>query len=318
LVFSTLTAADAAPPSFNSPARVGAPNAQRIAAAGPTLGGCRMFPPDNAWNVPIDTVNVRPNSAQIIANIQAQGNTVLHADFTSPVYGYGMPFRVVPQNQPLVPITYDQYPQESDPGPFPIPVDFVPEQPYDQHVLVLQQGTCMLYELWAAHRCGSGWCAGTGAKWNLASNATRTLNWTSADAAGLPILAGLARCDEMLKGRIDHALRMTLGRTNSAFVLPATHGPSAIHDANFAAMGMRFRLKASFDISGYTGQAKVFLQAFKKYGLMVADNGVNWYFQGERNGSCWDDQNLRTLMNVPGTAFEVVDTGKVYPWPYRG
>ncbi len=281
-----------------------------------TLGGCTVMPPDNMWNTRVDTMPLRANSAAIVATVLASGGANLHPDFSSRAYGYGMPYWVVPATQPKVPIRYVLYGSESDPGPFPIPLNIQPEAG-DRHVIVVQQTTCMLYELYGAYRCGTGWCASSGARFNLRSNAHRRINWTSADAAGLPILPGLARCDEIVAGHVDHAIRFTVSRTRRAFVLPATHAASSITSANYPAMGMRFRLKKSYNITGFTGQARILLEAFKKYGLVVADNGSNWFFQGQRNGWCWNDDNLNTLKRVPGNAFEVVDSGPVLKWPYN-
>ncbi|MGZ4766872.1 MAG: hypothetical protein ACXVH5_10690, partial [Ilumatobacteraceae bacterium] len=252
---------------------------------------------------------LNPLSQQIINKIQSIGKTALHPDFgENPLYG--IPFVVVPATQPLVPITYDAYGNESDPGPFPIPLDAPVEAGSDAHVLVLQEQTCQLYELFAARRSGAGWVAGSGAKWNLLTGALRPIGWTSADAAGLPILPGLVRYDEVAAGSINHAIRVTFKQTQAGFVLPATHSASSRTDPTLPAMGMRLRLSASFDVTTLSGQARVIATAMQRYGLIVADNGSNWYFQGAPDPG-WNDNDLNQLKSIPGTDFEVVDTGPV-------
>lgn len=290
------------------PASVGA-TAVRVRQPGPTIGGCPVFPADNPWNQRIDTAPLRPNSAAMIARIQADGADALHPDFGENP-DYGIPYVVVPEGQPLVPVRFTEYPDESDPGPFPIPDGAPIEAGSDRHLLVLQQGTCRLHEFWLAAHDGSGWSAANGASFDLRSNALRPIGWTSADAAGLPILPGLVRCEEVQAGRIAHAVRVTFSRTRRAHVLPATHVASNSDDPDRPAMGQRFRLRADFDRSPFSGQARVLLDAFATYGLIVADNGSNWYFQGAP-GDCWDDTDLDQLKGVPGTAFEAVDTGPI-------
>ncbi|MGD9703965.1 MAG: hypothetical protein AB7Q42_23240 [Acidimicrobiia bacterium] len=276
-----------------------------------SLGGCPVFPSDNPWNADVSSYPLRANSAAIMSRFN---NTRLWVDFV-PNSPYGVPFVIVPENQPLVPVTYDQYGHESDPGPMPIPPNAPVESNSDSHVIVLQQGTCKLYELWSAERSGGGWTAGSGAIFDLRSNALRPAGWTSADNAGLPILPGLVRCEDMAAGRITHAIRMTITSTQSGYIAPARHGYAPSTDPNLPAMGMRFRLKADYDISGFTGQAKIIMEAFKTYGLIVADNGEDWYFNGER-ADCFNDTELWQIRDkVPASAFEVVDTGAVTPWP---
>jgi hypothetical protein len=269
-----------------------------------------MFPPDNPWNQRVDTAPLLANSAAMIDKIQSVGGDNLHADFGE-FDGYGIPFVIVPEGQPLVPVTYDAYGDESDPGPWPTPLDAPVEgggDAGDRHVLTLRQGTCELFELYVGRRSGSGWVAESGARFNLRSNALRPAGWTSADAAGLPILPGLVRCDEVTAGQINHAIRVTFNQTRNEYIAPATHFASSRTDPNLPAMGQRLRLRGDFDISGFTGQSRVILEAFRAYGLMVADNGSNWYFQGAP-GDCWNDADLRQLLRVPGAAFEVVDSG---------
>jgi hypothetical protein len=301
---STL-AASAAPLSttISTPAIALAP-AQRLRLG---VGGCAMFPADNAWNTPIDNAPIRAGSAATIAEIQATGGDFLHADFgENPTYG--IPFVVVPATQPLVPIVYNGAADESDPGPFPIPLDAPIESGSDRHVLVVQQGTCRLYELYAAARFGQGFAAYSGAMFDLNSNALRTLGFTSADAAGLPILPGLVRYDEVANGTINHAIRVTFATTQRGYILPATHFASSNTNASAPPMGLRLRLKANFDLNSLSGQARVIAAAFQKYGLIVADNGSNWFFQGAPDPG-WNDVDLNQLKAIPGTDFEVVDTG---------
>jgi hypothetical protein len=283
--------------------------AVRLRPPGPTLGGCPMYPSDNAWNTKIRDAPLLTNSAAMISYIQGHGGDNLHPDFgENPAYG--IPFAVVPQNQPLVPISYDAYGDESDPGPFPVPLDAPVEGGSDRHVLVLQQGTCALFELGVARRSGAGWLAAGGARFDMTSNALRPLGWTSADAAGLPILPGLVRYDEVAAGQINHAIRITFDTTRRGYILPATHFASSVTDVNAPAMGQRLRLKASFDISGLSGQARVIAVAMQNYGVIVADNGSNWFFQGAPN-SGWIDDDLNQLKSIPGSAFEAVSTGPV-------
>jgi hypothetical protein len=211
------------------------------------------------------------------------------------------------------------YKSQSDPGPYPIPpnaqIEGGQHSNGDRHVLVLQQGICTLYEMWRAfpHNGGQKWHAGSGAIFPLDTNKLRPDGWTSADAAGLPILPALIRCDEVQAGQIDHALRFTVQNTQAGYIHPATHFASSSRNLNLPPMGLRVRLKAAFNISGYNRTAQIILTAMKTYGMFVADNGSNWYFQGEGGtaASCWNDNDLNALKNVPGTAFEVVKTGPI-------
>ncbi len=286
--------------------------AKRLHPPGPHLGGCPMFPPDNAWNQDITSLPLHPSSQQIITHIQSIGGQKLHPDFgETPTYG--IPFVVVPANQPLVPITYNAYGSESDPGPFPIPLDAPIEGGGgggDSHVLVLQQETCQLFELFAASQSGAGWSADSGARWDLTTGALRPIGWTSADAAGLPILPGLVRYDEVAAGSINHAIRVTFSQTQAGFVLPATHLASIRADPTLPAMGMRLRLRADFDVTSLTPQARVIATAMQHYGLIVADNGSNWFFQGAPDPG-WNDTDLNQLKAISGSDFEVVYTGPV-------
>jgi hypothetical protein len=271
---------------------------------------CPTFPADNQWNQPVDDLPVLENSQAMVEAIGA--DEPLHADFgaaTADGGAIGIPFVVVPGSQPKVPIEYTEA-DESDPGPFPIPPDVQIETGDDHHVIVVDRDGCRLYELYHAEPQDDGarWSAGSGATWDLRSNRLRPEGWTSADAAGLPILPGLARYDEVARGRIDHALRFTVEETREAFIYPARHEASDSTDPNLPAMGERFRLKSSFDTSGLPEQAKVILEGLKRYGMIVADNGSNWFVSGAPDPG-WDDEGIRTAFDgVSGSDFEVVDT----------
>lgn len=280
------------------------------AAGGPTVGGCPVFPADNPWNTDISAAPLHARSASMIARLGGR----LHPDFgENPEYG--IPYVVVPPDQQPVDITYNAYGDESDPGPFPIPfgapIEGGGSSDGDRHVLVVQEGTCQLFELYRAFATQTGWAADSGARFDLRSNALRPLGWTSADAAGLPILPGLVRYDEVAAGAINHAIRVTFSQTQRGYILPATHFASSSTDPDLPPMGLRLRLAASYDISGLSGQARVIATAMQRYGLIVADNGSNWYFQGATDPR-WDDDDLGQLKGIPGSAFEVVDTGPVH------
>ena len=308
------TLAAAAPPTIGGAAGAqGLAPARRLTPPGPMVGGCSVFPGTNAWNTDVSALPLHPRSATTIAKIQSVGGDFLHPDFGSNP-DYGIPYVVVPSTQPLVPITYTAYGDESDPGPFPVPLDAPVEggagSTGDRHVLVVQEGSCELFELYVARRSGAGWSADSGARWNLVTGDLRPIGWTSADAAGLPILPGLVRYDEVAAGSVRHAIRVTFAQTQRGFVLPATHFASSRTDPDLPPMGLRLRLRADYDLSAMTGQARVIAEAMKTYGLMVADNGSNWFFQGASDPR-WDDDDLGQLKEIPGTAFEVVDTGPV-------
>jgi hypothetical protein len=284
--------------------------APRHVAAGPHEYGCPMLPADNALNRDISHAPVNPLSASYIASIGAELH--LHADFGSKS-GYGIPYVVVGAHQPRVPISFSEYGAESEPGPYPVPPSAPVEgagEEGDRHVLVLQTGACKLYELYSAQRSGAGWQAGSGAVFNLRSNALRSEGWTSADAAGLPIFPLLARYPQVHEGRIDHALRVTVSRTQAGYIHPATHLASSSSDAALPPMGLRLRLKAGFDLSPYRGQSLVILRALKRYGLIVADNGSSWYITGAPNPR-WNDEDLDQLKSVPGSAFEAISSGAI-------
>jgi hypothetical protein len=274
-------------------------------ASAPKVGNCQIFPSDNPWNTDISNYPVNANSAAYIATIGATTN--LHPDFGSDP-SYGIPYNVVTSSQAKVPITFTAYGDESDPGPYPIPPNAKIEAGGDAHVLVVDQDACVLYEMFGAAKNTTGWNADSGAVFDLKSDALRPEGWTSTDAAGLPVFAGLVRYDEVKAGAINHAIRFTTEPTQSAHIHPATHDASSSTNAAYPPMGLRVRLKQSYDISGYTGDALVILKAMKKYGMILADNGGDWFFQGDTNPG-WNDTNLNTLKNVPGSAFEAVETG---------
>ena len=279
------------------------------AAAPPRLGGCPVFPADNPWNRDVSRAPVHPNSAAYVASINDDAR-FLHADFGGGG-AYGIPFRVVPRTQPRVPIRITDYPDESDRGPYPVPLNAPVERGSDRHVLTLQRGTCRLYELYNARRSGGGWAAAQGSIFNLRSNALRPAGWTSADAAGLPILPGLARYDEVRAGAIHHALRFTVARSQRAYIHPARHFASSDTDAALPPMGLRLRLKASYSLTRFRGQSRVILTALKRYGMLVADNGSSWYITGASDRR-WNDEDLNQLKTVPGSAFEAVNTGPLH------
>lgn len=277
---------------------------------GPREYSCPLFPAGNSLNRDISHAPADPRSASYIASIGLSGH--LHPDFgTNP--GYGIPYTVVGPRQRRVPIDFTAYGDESNPGPYPIP----PRAPVegagaegDRHVLVLQRGTCRLYELYAARRAGAGWDAGSGAVFNLRSNALRPDGWTSADAAGLPIMPLLVRYDEVRAGRIDHALRVTVARTQRGYIHPATHVASDDSDPSLPPMGLRLRLRASCSLAGFHGESLIVLRALKRYGLIVADNGSSWYITGAPDPR-WNDDDLEQIKRVPGSAFEAVQTGSI-------
>jgi hypothetical protein len=279
---------------------------------GSGTGGCKVFPANNAWHENISKLAVSPLSSAYIASIGAAG--YLHPDFGSNLT-YGIPYAVVPASQPKVPIHFTAYGAQSDKGPYPIPrgapIEGGASSTGDRHVLVLQSGACRLYELYSAQPNADGsWNAASGAVFNLRSNKLRPNGWTSADAAGLPIFAGLIRYDEIERGYIDHAIRFTAPTTQAGFIHPATHFASSSTDPDLPPMGLRLRLKASFDTARFPRVARIILRAMKTYGLILADNGSPWYFQGATDPR-WNDDALDTLKTVPGSAFEVVQTGPI-------
>ncbi len=278
----------------------------------PTAPSCSIFPANNPWNERVDNLPVAANSAQMIASIGV--DTGLHPDFGSGLYDgqrIGIPFDVVSKSTPRAHPSFD-YADESDKVGYPIPTNVHIEGGSDRHAILIDKSACRLYELFALQRTGSGWTAGSGATWNLRSNHVRPAGWTSADAAGLPIFPGLARYDEVARGVIDHALRFTATRTRRAFVYPARHYASSSDDPSLPPMGLRVRLKASVDISGFPRQARIVLQALKTYGMILADNGSNWYISGAPDPR-WSNDALHTIGRITGSDFEVVDTTSLHP-----
>jgi hypothetical protein len=283
----------------------------------PSAPRCPVFPASNVWNRPVDARPVAANSAQLIASIGLDAG--LHPDFGSGLYAggpIGIPFDVVSAKTPRARVSFE-YADESDRVRYPIPASVHIEggrtSDGDRHALLLDKDACKLYELYALYpKAGGGWRAGSGAVWNLRSNALRPAGWTSADAAGLPILPGLARYDEVARGVIDHALRFTASRTRRAYVYPARHYASSSDDPSLPPMGLRVRLKASVDISGFPRQARVVLQALKTYGMILADNGSSWYVTGAPSPR-WSNDDLHSLGRITGSMFEVVDTTSLHP-----
>jgi hypothetical protein len=266
-------------------------------------------PPSDPWNQDVRALALHPESATWVSSINGGAVRNVHPDFGSNP-SYGIPITVVGPGQPPVPIAFNAYGDESDPGPYPVPANARIESGSDAHVIVVQQGSCKLYELYAASFANGSWQAGSGAVWDLKTSSMRPAGWTSADAAGLPILPGLVRYDEVKSGVINHALRVTVPATQRAYILPASHFAGRV-DPKLPPMGARLRLRADFDTSGYSGDSLVILTALKRYGLIVADNGSSWYITGETD-TRWNDDDLNQLKRVPGTAFEVVDTGPLH------
>ncbi len=291
----------------------------------PSLGSCQVFPdppaslPANApslpneaaWNQDVSKAPRDPGSAAYISYIDSHGGNFLHPDFGSP-RPYGFPFSVVGPGQRRLPIHFTAYGDESDPGPFPVPAGAPVEggnhSDGDRHVLVVDRADCKLYELYRAFFVAKPrphWNADQGTAWDLESTALRPEGWTSADAAGLPIFPGLVRYDEVAAGHLEHAIRLTVDSTRDAWVHPASHCAGDTSSPSAPPMGLRLRLKAGYGLGGFSGVARVIATAMKRYGLIVADNGSNWYFSGSSDRR-WDDQDLDQLKRIPGSAFEVV------------
>jgi hypothetical protein len=281
-----------------------------------------MLPPDNIWNTRVDTLPASPSSATYVATIGA--GATMHADFGSGLWNggpIGIPYVVVGAGQPKVAVQFGVA-SESNPGPYPIPANAPIEgganSTGDRHVLVLDNAACRLYELFDAHPNGNGtWRAYSGAVFDLRSNALRPDTWTSADAAGLPMLPGLVRYDEVAAGAIRHAIRFTAPQTRGAHVWPARHDASSLTGAQYPPMGQRFRLKASFDTSSFSPQVRVILQAMKTYGIVLADNGSSWFISGAPD-SRWNNDVLHELGRVTGSAFEAVDVAGLAISPSSG
>jgi len=295
-----------------------------LVLAGPGLAGvavgqtCEVFPADNIWNTPVDNLPLDSNSAAYVATIGPGIN--LHPDFGSGVWPpgsdspIGIPYVTVPGTQPMVQVSFD-YADESDPGPYPIPanapIEGGSDSTGDRHVLVIDTTNCILYELYSAYPQTDGsWQAGSGAIFDLNSDQLRPAGWTSADAAGLPIYPGLVRYDEVASGEINHAVRFTVPQTRNTYVWPARHQASILTGTQYPPMGQRFRLKAGFDISRFSPQIQVILTAFKRYGIILADNGSAWYISGAPDPN-WDNDILSELEQVAGSNFEAVDVSSL-------
>jgi len=299
----TSRATDPTPPSGQAPIVNG------------SLAGRRPFPPDNSWNADVSADPVDPASDQLIASC---GLRNLHPDFGTLWNGApnGIPYVLVRDGQPGVPVSFG-FADESDPGPYPVPpnapIEGGPNATGDRHVLVVDVDAWTLYELFDAHPEDGGrrWRAASGAVFDLASNALRPAGWTSADAAGLPIFPGLVRYDEVVEqGAIEHALRFTCPRTRRAYVSPARHWASSDTSSALPPMGMRVRLKASYDTTGFPPEARVILRAVMRYGMLLADNGSAWYVSGAPDPR-WNEDALGALKQVPSSAFEVVQMGEI-------
>ncbi len=286
--------------------------------ASPQVAGCVVFPADNVWNTPVDALPVDENSDAYVATIGADGN--LQADFGSGDWPegsgapIGVPYTVVDAAQEKVSVTFE-YDDESDPGPYPLPADALveggPDGDGDRHVLVVDRDNCILYELFYAFPQPDGsWQAGSGAIFDLNSNALRPEGWTSADAAGLPVFAGLVRYDEVAQGEINHALRFTAPQTRREYIWPARHYASDLTGDEYPPMGQRFRLRADFDLSGFSPDVQVILRALKKYGMILADNGSSWLISGVPDER-WDNEVLGELRRVQGSDFEAVDVSSL-------
>jgi hypothetical protein len=301
-----------------------APSASAIGPY-PALSPCQVFPDppasltprapslptEAAWNQDISKAPRDPRSGAYIAYINSHGGDSLHPDFGSP-RAYGFPYLVVGAGQRKLPIHYTAYGDESDPGPFPVPARAPVEggtgSDGDRHVIVVDRSACKLYELYRAFPVAQPrprWNADSGTEWDLRSTARRPEGWTSADAAGLPIFPGLVRYDEAASGEINHAIRVTFESTQDAWVHPASHCAGDTASGAAPPMGLRLRLKPGYGLGNFSGPAKTIAEAMKRYGLIVADNGSNWFFSGTSDRR-WDDENLNQLKRIPGSAFEVV------------
>jgi hypothetical protein len=280
----------------------------------PAARHCAVFPANNSWNQRVDKLPVAADSAQLIASIGL--HAPVHADFGSGTWDggpIGIPFDVVSRSTPRSRVAFE-YADESNRVRYPIPrhvhIEGGSHATGDRHAILVDKSACRLYELYDLRHTSHGWTAGSGAVWSLRSNHLRPAGWTSADAAGLPIFPGLARWDEVSRGVIDHALRFTAPQTRRAYVYPARHYASSSSDPSLPPMGLRVRLKASYDISGFPKQARIVLQALKRYGMILADNGSPWYVSGAPNRH-WSNDALHTLGRLSGADFEVVDTSSL-------
>ena len=293
---------------------------------GPQVAGCPVFPADNVWNVPIDKLALDPHSKNYVTSIGPEIG--MHPDFGTT---NGMPITIIDASVKYIKVTIE-YADDSDPGTYPIPPNALIEggqnapADSDRHILLVDKDRCMLVELWAAKRLSdTAWKAGSGIKMDLTGNAIREDGKSSGDAAGLPILPGLVRYDEVASGEIRHALRFTVPKTQHAHIWPARHDASKITDPKVPPMGVRFRLRADFDISGFSKTNQVILTALKHYGMFLADNGAPWFLSGSPDPR-WNDDDLHQLLNVKGSAFEAVNesdwqylpaSGRVDPAVYK-
>jgi hypothetical protein len=276
---------------------------------GPHIAGCPVFPADNVWNTPVDKLPLDPHSKDYIASVGA--DKPLHPDF-APDPGSGIPYNVIDSHVPWLKVTIG-YADDSDPGPYPIPPNPHIEGGDDHHLLLIDKDRCMLEELWEAKRVSdTAWGAGSGIKMDLTSNAIREDGKGSGDAAGLPIFPGLVRYDEVAAGEIRHALRFTALKSQHAHVWPARHDASPNTSLKLPPLGVRFRLRADFDISGFSKSNQVILTALKRYGMFLADNGAPWFLSGAPDPR-WDGDDLHQLQNVKGSDFEAVDESD---WAY--
>jgi hypothetical protein len=282
-------------------------------AQGPTIGSCPVFPINNIWNVPVDQLPVSSSSATYVSTIGP--STTLHPDFGTVYDGApnGIPYVTVPGTQTKYPATFT-YQDESNPGPYAIPLNAPIEggsqSTGDRHVISIDTTNCILYEMWSAYPQAASWEAGSGAIFDLRSNALRPAGWTSADAAGLPIFPGLVKYDEVLAGAILHAIRLTVPQTQEAYVWPARHYASNLTGTQYPPMGVRFRLRADYDISSFSVTNQVILTALKTYGMMIADNGSAWYISGAPDPR-WDNDDLHNLTEITGADFEAVDVSSL-------
>ncbi|MDI1289498.1 MAG: hypothetical protein PSX37_06055 [bacterium] len=279
---------------------------------------CPIFPADNYWHARVDSLPVNAASGQWLANMGS--DRTLHPDF-GPSFGeqsvpYGIPITIVNGGE-RVPIRFE-YADESDRVRYPLNsktlIEGGSDAEGDRHAIVVDAESCTLFETWNTRLTASGWTAGSGAVWSLRSNKLRPRSWTSADAAGLPILPGLLRWAEVRAGKVDHAIRFTTDVTQRAFVWPARHHAGSTSDPSFPPMGARFRLKSGFSVSGFSAQARVVLQAMKRYGLVLADNGSPWYFQGDADEG-WPEDLIGELKKIPASAFEAVDASRLQVRP---
>jgi hypothetical protein len=291
------------------------------AAQAPTVANCTVLPADNIWNTRVDQLPVHPSSSTWVNTIGASSH--LHPDFGSGTYNgepIGIPYVTVPGTQTKYPATFT-YQSESDPGPYAIPLNAPIEggsaSTGDRHVIAIDGDNCILYEIYAGYPQAASWQGGSGAIFNLLSNALRPATWTSADAAGLPIFPGLVRYDEIVAGEIRHAIRFTVPQTQRAYVWPARHYASSLTGAQYPPMGARFRLKASFDISKFSATNQIILKALQRYGMILADNGSSWYLSGAPDAR-WNNDDLHVLTGIAGSNFEAVDVSPLMVDPNSG